>query len=223
MLIYFNGDSNTSGMELDDPAKQSFAAKISDRLGAGIVNQAISGASNEMIFRNTLGYLDSCAESNRYPDLIVIGWTESCREDWFVDGSYVSIDTLGINRPPDRESRYQDYHGRTRDMDYRHHTWQFYNAKIFDFHQQLRYLRIPHLFFHAIESFNHWEINRAPVHRFEWGADFFHPYEPDFTMRKYAMDRNYEEISPGWHHYKEDFQDLWADMLFEHLKNNHLK
>lgn len=223
MLIYFNGDSNTSGMELDDPTTQSFAAHLCSKLGAESINQAISGASNEMIFRNTLNYLDTCQRSGHYPDLMIIGWTESCREDWFVDGSYVSIDTLGINRPADRESRYQDYHSRTRDMDYRHHLWKFYNAKIFDFHQQLQHLGIPHLFFHAIESFNHWEIDRSPVHQFDWGASFFHPYESDLTMRKYAMDRNYEEISPGWHHYKEDFQILWADMLVDHLSHNQLR
>ena len=222
MLIYFNGDSNTSGMELDDPSTQSFSAHLSRKLNANYINHSVPGGSNEMIFRTTYQYLDQCKQQNTRPDLIIIGWTESCREDWFVDGKYMSIDSLGINRPVDSEARYQDYFRRTRNMNYRHHVFQFYNAKIFDFHLELQNLGIPHLFFNAIECFNRWEHSDDLVHRFDWGKNFYHPYNQEFAMRHYAIARDYEEITPGWHHFKENFQIVWADLLHEHIISNQL-
>ena len=99
MLIYFNGDSNTEGTELDNPSEQGFAGKLAKKFNAQHINQAFAGASNDKIFRTTEEYLQECKTKNQFPDLIIIGWTEWIREDWFINGEYHSLNSFGLRNP----------------------------------------------------------------------------------------------------------------------------
>ena len=89
MHLYFNGDSNMSGEEIVEG--DTISSKVSERLGATkIVNHALSGASNDYIYRTTTEYL-----TLNTPDFVLIGVTEMGRGEWLLpwnDGlEYIDI------------------------------------------------------------------------------------------------------------------------------------
>ena len=104
MKILFNGDSNMAGEELLDRS-QSMSGIIAKHFDAESVNLSLSGASNERIYNTTLAYL----EKNPAPDLVIIGWSEHGREQWYLDGKFHEVNNLGVgsNLPDQLRRRYQ--------------------------------------------------------------------------------------------------------------------
>ena len=86
MLIYYNGDSNTIGSELE--LGQCWTDFVSKHYCAESINDAEGGCSNDHIFRSTYTYLNKCKLNNKFPDLIIIGWTEWWRQEWRRQGRY---------------------------------------------------------------------------------------------------------------------------------------
>lgn len=102
MLIYFNGDSNVAGAELDDPDNESMAAVISQHFNADRVVDALNGASNDRIYDTTLRYI----ENNAAPDLVIIGWSEHWREQWYLDGEFHEVNHIEVGqRIPEKYRR----------------------------------------------------------------------------------------------------------------------
>ena len=104
MHILFNGDSNMSGEELTN-RDQCMASVIAGHFDAAVTNLAVSGASNDLIYNSTLEYL----KTNPAPDLVVIGWTEHGREQWYFDGEFHEINQLDVGQriPEQFRRRYQ--------------------------------------------------------------------------------------------------------------------
>jgi lysophospholipase L1-like esterase len=84
MLIYFNGDSNVAGTELPETT-HGMAPKLAERFDGQyktkFINDATPGASNDLIYEQTLDFLNN--PSSPKPDLVVIGWTQFNRVQWF--------------------------------------------------------------------------------------------------------------------------------------------
>ena len=234
MKIYFNGDSNVAGTELEDPSTQGFAAKLSNKFGATFVNDAGHGFSNSLILRNIHEFLLNCKQTNNFPDLIVIGWTEWMREDWYINKKYRSISSIGLEHPEDVDHASYKYWDR-----YMHHSpmfsqqmSKFYNRAIHNLHLELQDLNIPHVFFNAIDPLNHAEcmlrdgniglaqmLKDDSIFFLDWNQCYLYPYDtPSMTWRQWAIARNYEEITPGWYHFKEDCQEAWAEIIFDYIK-----
>ena len=227
--IYFNGDSYVAGDELDDPTTQGFASKLANKLDATFINQAEGGSSNGLILRKVQEYLYECKKSNKFPDLIVIGWSESNREDWFVDDRYRSVAGTG----PLLESYNPiDYKYWTRYMNqswpYTHQMCKFYNRAIYNLHRELMHLRVPHLFFNAIAPLNVAELHdpyrrqEDPVLKFSWDDCYFYPYD-EMSWRQWAIENKYKEITPGMYHYNEDCHDAWTEIIYNYIKEKNIK
>ena len=231
MNIYFNGDSYVEGTELDDPATQSFAAKLSAKLNAQFINQAENGSSNSLIIRKMTEYLYQCKQTNTFPDLVVIGWSEATREDCFIFNEYRSLAGTGPDHElidPD-EYRYWSYNNQN--WQYRHQLCKFYNRAIHNLHLELQYLKIPHLFFNAIEPLNKIEIsapgiaheNGNNILKLEWHDCYFYPYDRlDMAWRDWATERNYQQVTPDFYHFKEDCHAAWTDVIYNYIKEKNI-
>ena len=220
MKIYFNGDSNVAGAELENPAEQGFAGKLAKALGGEVTNDATAGASNWKILETTRAFL----QTKETPDLIVIGWTECFREDWFFAGKYRSLrsPSLPIKNIVDLpEFAYWDENMEQNPI-YKHQMTKAFNRIIYNLHLELNYLCIPHLFFNAIDSFSKFEgiAHKDNVYRFDWGDCFFEPYTDNMSWREWAKERNFEEVSPGGWHFTEPCQDAWTELMYNYIKEN---
>lgn len=232
MKIYFNGDSNVAGIDLPDPATQGFAAKLANKLGSDtIINEAFSGASNQSIMRNTHAYLRQCKESNSYPDLVVIGWSDNSREDWFVDGKYVCMSGMSPEKQAINPGHFEYWQKHCEaNFIYLHNVSKFFNREIHNLHQELKFLKIPHLFFNAIYPLNLVELTedadsftkRDVILQMDWDDCYFRPYGINASWRFWAIENNYKELVPGLFHYEESCQEAWAQLVYDHIKEKNI-
>jgi len=79
-MLYFNGDSFTYGLELDDVYHQRYSAIICNHFNQQEVNDAIGGASNQRIVRTTF---ESLATYDNIK-LVSIMWTDLSRYEHYV-------------------------------------------------------------------------------------------------------------------------------------------
>jgi hypothetical protein len=218
MILYVNGDSNSAGTEMQDP-NDCYANNLAQLLGASCTNQSVAGASNDHILRTTYNYL-----AHNRPDLMVIGWSSSEREDWFVDGEYRSVNSFFVNTDNIEQTSEWDYWSKHKagwisgDYSYEKQLVKYWNTKIFNFHLELIHLKIPHLFFNAIYSFNLFD----PVFEYNWNNTFYKPYDKNLAMIKWADDQGYEQITPGQWHFEKDAHTHWANILYSYIKENHI-
>jgi hypothetical protein len=231
MKIFFNGDSHTSGSELYFPTQDAYPYQLAKLLDGEIVgNPAVGGASNDRILRTTEEYLRDCERTNEYPDLIVIGWSEPTRLDWFVNGKYESL--YSEDFPPVESHKVNDTRATHFSQDWRHTSieyvmTQYHHEKIFNLHQHLEYLKIPHLFFNAVNSFNTLIEKNKPfagdLHNYEffkheWNDCFWNPYEDeDGSFRTWGLKKGYAETK--WYHLSEDAHADFAQTLYQYINS----
>jgi hypothetical protein len=203
MKILFNGDSNMAGAELSDPSK-SMSALIAQHFGAESVNLSLSGASNERIYNTTVDYL----ESNPAPDLVVIGWSEHGREQWYLNGKFHEVNNLGVGEtlPDELKRRYQFWKNYIQQDEHWFRIMGIYwHNKIFNLHTMLQEKKIPHYFFNAFFAFPHREKEQL-----DWKNHFFRPYNQNMCYVTWCMENGHEEITPGWQHFDEQAHQAWA-------------
>jgi hypothetical protein len=210
MFIYFNGDSNMAGEELEDRSK-GMAGVMAKAYGAEYVNQAVSGASNDRIYNTTLDYL----EKNPRPDLMIIGWTEHGREQWYFNGEMHEINQLNVgNRIPDQFRRRQQFwleHIR-RNPEWHSIMGYYWHNKIYNLHTMLQEKEIPHLFFNIFFHFRHDEKQHL-----NWNGCYHRPYAEGSTYINWCHRQGFSEITPGWQHYDETAHQGWAQVLMNVL------
>jgi hypothetical protein len=208
MILYVNGDSHSAAAEAvndycfaeDDPfyhalgriphpdnERVSYGCNIANELFAVLHCDAESASSNSRIIRTTRDYL-----KDTKPDAIIIGWSTWEREEWLHDGVYWQVNAGGPGHdwPDPIKERYKKY---IVDID-----WIYCEKKahkeIFEFHQELSELSIPHLFFNC----------------------YIDPYDPDMTYWKWLTDRGFES-NPSSYHFRADAHRKWAEFLLPHL------
>lgn len=232
MILYVNGDSHSAGAEAvnsycfaeDDPLyyalgriphpdneKVSYGCQLANLFGAVLHCDAESAASNDRILRTTYKYL----EDNK-PDLVVIGWTTWEREEWLHEGVYYQVNASGIDYvPPELQEKYkqwvidQNNDVCTSKMNSWHH-------KIHFLHEHLETLKIPHVFFHVMNHFY------RPAEDNIWSNSFIHPYNQDGTYYHWSIANGAKSYIPGSYHLDADAHRVWADLLYQHIKNNKL-
>ena len=230
MNIYFNGDSYVAGDELDNPTTQGFATKLASKLNATFLNQAEGGSSNSLILRKVQEYLYECKKSMVFPDLVVIGWSESMREDWFFHDTYHSVAGTGPRVDTFDLLGYQYWTKHMKSsFQYLHQMSKFYNRAIHNLHRELTYLKIPHVFFNAIVPLNITEIHNPDslqddlLLKLYWGDNFFYPYDQEImTWRGWAIANNHREVTPGKFHYDELAHTGWADVIYKYIKEKNI-
>jgi len=211
MHILFNGDSNMNGEELVDRS-QSMAGVIAKEFRATSTNLAISGASNDLIYDSTWEYL----QNNPAPDLVVIGWSEHGREQWYFDGKFHEINQLDVGQqiPNEFRRRYQFWKNHIQTEGEWHRVMSYYwHNKIYNLHMWLYERQIPHLFFNA---FQHFQIDNSKEW-LDWHCCSFCPYVANQCYVPFCMQQEYDEITPGWNHYGPEAHEAWAKILLDEI------
>ena len=229
-MIYFNGDSNVAGSELKDP-DQGMTGCLARALDMEYENHAFGGASNDRIYDTTMEALFDRSTGRPQlrwrPDLVVIGWTQFSRIQWFLvdqwqSGEFWEINNIGVGIP--LPEQFQDRYQFWQDHVHRDGHWQvvmshYWHNKIFNLHCLLDYHHIPHLFFNAFDRFS--TENILPQQR-EWHGRFMSPYDDSLIYVPWCFRQGYEEITPGWNHFREDAQAAWAGIMHDHIKAHNI-
>lgn len=211
MHILFNGDSNVHGEELENK-DLSMAGVITKFYNATATNIAVSGASNDLIYDSTRQYL----QANPAPDLVVVGWTEHGREQWYFENEFHEINQLDVGKriPEEFRQRYQFWkHNMQKDGDWHRVMGHYWHNKIYNLHRWLYERKIPHLFF---ATFNSFFIPNQKEH-LDWHDNFYNPYNQNCCYGNWCREHGYNELTPGWHHYNEDAHAAWANILIEYM------
>jgi hypothetical protein len=220
MKILFNGDSNMAGAELTSPdlGMANILGKIFN--ARHLFNLATDGASNDLIYDSTLKFLEN--NNNLRPDLVVIGWSEPARLQWFLTDAWGKsrlweINHLGVGIPvPDQyQARYNQW------LNYAKHdgAWHmalssYWHNKIYNLHGILKQLEIPHLFFNAFTGFR---LQNNQEYKLDWDDSFYHPYDDSKTYVNTSLGNNYLEITPGLMHFPAQAHDEWATTLHNYM------
>ena len=210
MKILFNGDSNVAGEELVDRSK-SMAGIIAQHYNAESINLALSGASNERIYNTTIEYL----ANNPAPDLVVIGWSEHGREQWYYNGQFHEVNNLGVGSslPDQLKRRYQFWkHHIQTDPEWFKVMSMYWHNKIYNLHTMLQEKKIPHYFFNAFFAFPH-----PTNQQLDWQGQFFCPYHQNMCYVNWCVEHGFEEITPGWQHFNEDAHLKWGERLISEI------
>ena len=211
MHILFNGDSNMNGEELENK-DLSMAGVITKFYNATATNLAVSGASNDLIYDSTRQYL----QTNPAPDLVVVGWTEHGREQWYFNNKFHEINQLDVgNRVPEEfRRRYQFWKNHVqKDGDWHRVMGYYWHNKIYNLHSILKERGIPHLFFNAFDAFQVADISE----QLNWHDSFFLPYHQNRCYVNWCVEHGYREITPGWQHYNEDAHAAWANTMIDYM------
>jgi hypothetical protein len=222
MILYVNGDSHSAGAEAvnsfcfaeDDPfyyslgriphpdnERASYGCNIANELFAVLHCDAESASSNSRIIRTTREYL-----KDNKPDAIVIGWSTWERQEWLHDGVYWQINAGGVGHdwPNTVKEKYKDY---VLNLNWSEATAQAHK-QIYEFHNELLDLGIPHLFFNTYNDFG----TQEPL---EWHDSYIKPYNPNMTYWKWLTDHGFES-NPSYH-FRADAHRKWAEFLLPHL------
>ena len=236
MNIFFNGDSHTCGSELYYPKQDTYSYRLATLLNANVAsNLSVGGASNDYIIDTTEQYLRECEKLCTYPDLIVIGWSECRRYDWFYEGRYLSMGSTEF--PPDtaknlNSDRYQYDYTSMRDPIILYAMTKYFHNRIYNLHQKLESLNIPHLFFMGVHSFyepidinedflpKHYkeQPNHKLIH-FDWNNKFWNPYEnTNGAFLSWGKNKGY--VPTEYHHLPVEAHTEFANILKDYLLNN---
>jgi len=226
MKILFNGDSNMSGEEVAADESIAFHIEQSIKSQTGVsesVNLALTGASNDYIYDTTIEYL-----KNNKPDLVIIGWSDAGRMQWFNKntGDMMEMNAIEVHKY-DRENKNNDEYLRRSSLlkdrmnftsEYAAHLTLYWHNKIFNLHTMLDYMGIKHLFFSAFPMFNARTI--PGEYALNWEQGFFKPYEMSYVA--WCTQNNYRQVTEGWWHFEPAAQKAWADEIFKYIKPRHI-
>lgn len=212
MILYVNGDSNSNGCECKN-IEQSWPVLLSNKLNATLVNKATSGCSNARIIRTASNAL---AHTDRNT-FVIIGWTSWEREEWLHQSQYYDVNSGGHNGLPDElHERYKQW-VTEQGPDQQSIKSRNMHEQIHRLHRSLKDRRIPHLFFNALMPFQHNLLD--PVHK-EWGKNYLGPYDNDWSYYWYLKNHGWKHTDN--HHYTDDAQQVWADVLYNYLLESKL-
>lgn len=239
MLLYINGDSHSAGCEAVHPAgflgdnsryyrdgiqdpvwkdeiiwspypdnlKVSYGQVLADKLDAELHCHARSAGSNDRIIRTTREYLKDFR-----PDLIIIGWSTWEREEWYNEenNTWYQVNGSGIDSVPNKwKDRYKNF---IANIDWDKKTAQAHE-QIWNFHQELLNLQIPHLFFNSHLTF--YPITYLNLPTYDWGVNHIDPYSETFSYTNYLSSLGCQ--STKWLHFGPDGHAKWAEFLLPHL------
>jgi len=235
MILYVNGDSHTAAAEAvnqhafaeDDPALNylhrlphpanlavSWGKRVSDALKCIFKCDAESAASNARILRTTRHWI------TQHPrDLarafMIIQWSTWEREEWLIDGDYYQVGSSGMDDVPQQaQEKYRNF---VIDTNWKQKTQQAH-SDIWQFHQELTDLGIPHVFFNGNNHFA--EI--ASDKRHDWGASFIGPYDAQMTWDQWLRRNGHDTVSPNSWHFGEAAHGAWSRFMLQYIVNNKL-
>lgn len=249
MILYVNGDSHSAGAEAVHPAAfaeddslywglgrkphpdnlaVSYGCLIANELNATLDCDAESAASNDRIMRTTWSHLQGVQGLPiQRPDLIIIGWSTWEREEWSHNGTYYQVTASGSDSVPEElRDKYkhwvieQDYRARERKM----LEW---HDRIYQLHQKLQELKIPHLFFNTYTDFEPIRSGRitsdtiaVPPPEYDWDGCYIGPYSQSETYYYWLKNNGFKTVRPDSYHFGPDGHEAWARYLIQNYVQN---
>lgn len=212
MILYVNGDSHSVGAECSD-VTQAWPQLLADRLGFTLINEAKGGTSNPRIMRVASQSL-STVDRNTF---VVIGWTSWEREEWSFNGKYYDVNSGGHDTLPiELQERYKKW-VTEQSPEQQGIKSKNMHEQIHRLHRSLKDRHIPHLFFNALMPFQHNLLD--PNHK-DWNNNYLDPYNNDASYYWYLKNKGYKSTANN--HYTDNAQPVWADMLYNYIKENNL-
>jgi len=244
MILYVNGDSHAAAAEAvvphawaeddgfywgmgrvphPDNLRASFGCELANSIFAVLECDAQSGGCNARIIRTTTDWINN--NTDKLADtFMLIQWSTWEREEWFHDNTWWQVNASGTDHvPPELEQRYKQY---VIDVNWTKCTQQAHKD-IWEFHQYLEGLNIPHLFFNANSHFGglHLENNlMVPIidEQKDWGASYIGPYDPTQTYNSILLQNGFKMVNPSSYHFGHDAHCFWAQYLLQYIKDNNL-
>ena len=215
MILYVNGDSNSSGHELSS-IENSWSMLLGEKLKMSLVNYARAGASNPAILRTTKSFLSQPGIENTF---VVIGWTSWEREEWNFRNQYYNVNAGGHDLlPVELQQRYKDWVIQ-QDGEARYAKSKLLHNEIYQLHKTLQLKNIPHLFFNALMPFWHKDLGDPTLCK-DWDDCFLYPYLQDYNYYWYLKKQGF--VPTSGNHYLETAQQHWADVLYNYITDKKL-
>lgn len=218
MHIFFNGDSNLKGEELEDRSLSMVNCMVR-HFGADHTDLSLSGAGNDYIYDTTMDWL----KNNPKPDLVIIGWTDHEREQWWYDGGMHQVNSIRVGMDP-MPAQFQERYDYWKDtvkksMEHWRVMGYYWHNKIFNMHEYLKEAGIPHLFFNTFCTFRYMDPDARTD---AWDGCYYDPYELYKSYAFWAMEGGYKEVTPGWWHFEPRAHADWASLMIKHIEENKL-
>jgi hypothetical protein len=235
MILYVNGDSHTAAAEAvnqhafaeDDPALNylhrlphpdnlavSWGRRLAANLKCTFKCDAESAGSNNRILRTTRHWIEQHPRDLARA-FMIIQWSTWEREEWLINGDYYQVNASGEDAVP--ESHQQRYRQWIKDIDWTRVLRQAHD-EIWQFHQELTNLGIPHVFFNGNNHF----ADIASDQRHDWGASYLGPYDAQMTWDQWLRRNGHETVSPNSWHFGEAAHGAWARLMLQYIVNNKL-
>lgn len=231
MILYVNGDSHSAAAEAvnsycfaeddslyyalgriphPDNERVSYGCNIANSLGAIYHTDAESASSNARIIRTTTQYI----KEEGPPDAIIIGWATWEREEWLHNNQYYQVTAGGTDMvPDDLMDRYKAWVIDSADRVIENELKQ--HELIWQFHQTLKDLAIPHLFFNTYNCFAHIRISN--LDRYDWSNHYIDPYSEELTYYHWLKNNGCQTVNPNSYHFGADAHRKWAEFLLPYL------
>lgn len=231
MILYVNGDSHSAAAEAAVPycfaqddslyyalgrqphpenERVSYGCNLANQLHAILHIDAESASSNARIIRTTYQYL----KDEGTPDAIVIGWATWEREEWLHNNQYYQVTAGGTDMVPDElMDQYKAWVIAAADRYAENEIQQ--HETIWQFHNMLKGLAIPHLFFNTYSCFAH--IRQNGLAQYDWGNNYIDPYAEESTYYTWLKQNGCNTVNPNSYHFGADAHDKWANFLYPHL------
>ena len=235
MKIYYAGDSHTFGSEL--PVNTGFAYKLTKLLDAEMMdNTAVGGYGNDKIMRTCQESLREWLNTGNRPNLVIIGWSEFLRMDWFWHGEHMTApcDKLEPDTCLEADTnRFKYLEKIVKQPAANAFMARYFHERIYNFHQELDSWGIPHLFFSAVESFQsaiyndiHKYLNLEYINtgyptnlfQYKWNNSYYKPYGNDSSFLEWGISNGYKVTAKK--HLEEKAHDEFALLLKSHIQEH---
>jgi hypothetical protein len=235
MILYVNGCSHTAAAEAavdhafaeddsryhhlgrrahPDNLAVSWCTHLARELKFDLTCDAESASSNDRIIRTTTDWIN--ANTDKLADtFMIIQWTTWEREEWLHQGTWYQVNASGIDMvPQELQEKYRHY---IIGIDWEQKTLDAHK-KIWEFHQTLTNLEIPHLFYNSHSTFS--DIQKPG--QYNWGINYMHPYDRELSYNSVLKNNGFDYANPKTYHYGADGHCFWANNLLHYINNNNL-
>jgi hypothetical protein len=232
LTLYVNGDSHAAAAECVNPhawaqddglywglgkqphpdnARASFGCELANNLNAILELDAQAGCSNQRIIRTTRSWLEQ--QHNTDSLFLIIQWSTWEREEWYHNDQWWQVNASGVDHVPEElQDQYREF---VANVDWKKATEIAHNA-IWEFHRELKWQKIPHLFFNGNSHFESVDF------RHNWGNNYIAPYDSTQTYHSVLKNNGFNTVTPESWHFGADAHCFWAECLLQYINNNNL-
>jgi hypothetical protein len=197
-----------------DNERASYGCLLANHLGAILHCDAESASSNDRIIRITHEYLKDFT-----PEMIIIGWATWEREEWLHNDTYYQLTASGTDSVPDElKTRYKEWVIEQSDHNVINRKFVEMHEKIFNLHNKLSDMNIPHLFFNTFSDFGHIKnLKHLGAEEVDWDGCYLGPYDASLSYYNWLKSHAYQTVNPHSYHFGAKSHEAWANYLLPHV------